>query len=218
MPNTIEALRIELTYHSNAIEGSTLTLRETQLVIEGKSPGGEKPLREIYEARNHDRAFRFIENWAAENLRKPLEEQDVLEVHARVLADIDPIGAGRFRDQRVLIAGSGFIPPGAQKIGELFGKMLILVNSPGLHPVLGAAELHYNLVAIHPFIDGNGRTARLMMNHHLLRHGFPFALIEVNERGKYLAALDEANHGRLEPFATFIAQSVIRSIDRVLIE
>jgi Fic family protein len=87
-----------------------------------------------------------------------------------------------------------------------------------VHPVLAAAELHYNLVAIHPFIDGNGRTARLMMNHHLLRHGIPFAVIEINQRGKYLAALDEANHGRVEPFARVIAESLIRSIERMLVD
>ena len=76
--------------------------------------------------------------------------------------------------------------------------------------------MHYNLAAIHPFIDGNGRTARLMMNHHLLRNQFPLALIEINQRGNYLSALDEANHGRVEPFVTFIADSVIRTIERVL--
>ena len=226
LPNTLEALRIELTYHSNAIEGSTLTLRETQLVIEGKSPAGEKPLREIYEARNHDRALRLIESWASGRPQDVLREQDILDVHAQVLADIDPASAGRFRSQRMLIAGTGFVPPGAQKIEGLVARMIELANAPGVHPVLAAAELHYNLVANHPFdrlragpfIDGNGRTARLMMNQHLLRHQFPFALIEINERGKYLGALDKANQGRIEPFAAFIAQSVIRSIERLLIE
>ena len=134
--NTIEALRIELTYHSNAIEGSTLTLRETQLVIEGKSPAGEKPLREIYEARNHDKAFRLIEDWVSHRPGDPLREKDILDVHAQVLADIDPGGAGRFRSQRVLIAGTGYVPPGAQKIPGLIQRMIELANLSGVHPVL----------------------------------------------------------------------------------
>jgi Fic family protein len=98
LPNSVEALRVELTYHSNAIEGSTLSLLETQLVLEGYAPPGGKIPREIDEARNHDRALRMIERWAEERLRStPLTDRDLLDVHAQVLADIDPANAGRFR-------------------------------------------------------------------------------------------------------------------------
>ena len=216
LENSVEALRVELTYHSNAIEGSTLSLRETQLVIEGYAPISGKTLREIYEARNHDRALRRIEEWVQERpLPLPLTEQDIFDVHADVLADIAPRSAGRFRTDRVLIKGTRFIPPGSHKFAELIPTMLELANLTGMHPVLQAAELHYNFVAIHPFADGNGRTARLLMNHHLLRHGYPHTIIEVENRAQYLTALDEANVGRCEKFAIFVLQSAERSIQRI---
>jgi Fic family protein len=217
LANSVEALRVELTYHSNAIEGSTLSLRETQLVLEGYAPSGGKTLREVYEARNHDRALRMLERWAEERPRSsPLVDQDLLEVHARVLAEIDPSSAGRFRSGRVLIKGTRFIPPGSHKFGDLISKMLELANQEGIPPALQAAELHYNLVAIHPFNDGNGRTARLLMNYHLLRNGYPHAIIEVGERAEYLTALEEANAGRCGPFAAFVLLAVARSIRRLI--
>jgi Fic family protein len=215
LPNSVEALRVELTYHSNAIEGSTLSLRDTQLVLEGYAPSGGKTMREIYEARNHDRALRMLERWAEER-PSPLADQDLLDVHAQVLADIDPVNAGRSRSARVLIKGTRFIPPGSQKFDDLIPRMLELATAQGVPPALQAAELHYNLVAIHPFSDGNGRTARLVMNHHLLRHGYPHAIIEVEERAEYLAALEEANEGRCQPFATFVLKSVEHSIQRLI--
>lgn len=217
LPNVVEAIRIELTYNSNAIEGNTLTLRETQLIIEGQAPTSGKPLREIYEARNHDRALRTIETWAQE--RPPsttLCERDLLDIHGIVLADIDADSADRFRSDRVLIAGSRFIPPGPHRFDELIPSLLALANRPGVHPVLQAAELHYNFVAIHPFRDGNGRTARLLMNHHLLARGFPYAIIDVAKRGEYLAALDEANGGQWRRFALFILECAERTARRVI--
>lgn len=217
LPNSVEALRVELTYHSNAIEGSTLSLRETQLVLEGHAPTSGKTLREIYEARNHDRALRLIEEWAERRpLNAPLTEQDMLDVHAHVLADIDPRSAGRFRTDRVLIKGTRFIPPGSHRFSELLPRMLELASRPAIHTALLAAELHYNLVAIHPFTDGNGRTARLLMNFHLLRHAYPHAIIVVEHRAEYLAALEEANAGNAERFAAFVLGSVEASIRRLI--
>ncbi len=218
LPNTVQAVRIELTYHSNALEGNTLTLRETQLVIEGRSPAGERPLREVYEARNHDRALRRIEQWAAQRPGDDLVEADVLDVHGLILADIDDAAAGRFRSERVRISGTGYVPPGAHRFAELVPASVALANRADIHPVLRAAELHYNLVATHPFLDGNGRTARLMMNHLLLRHGYPYAVIEVGQRGRYLAALDEANRGRREPFAAVVVAALLRGAELLLVD
>ncbi len=215
LPNTIQASRIALTYHSNAIEGNTLSLRETQLVIEGKTPPGTKDLREIYEARNHDRAIQLIESWVSGPVR-PYAERDLLDVHSAVLADIEPASAGRFRDGRVLIAGTGYVPPGSQKFDLLIPALLELANRAGVHPVIQSAEFHYNLVAVHPFNDGNGRTARLMMNYLLLRAGYPYAILEVTQRAAYLAALDEANRGRIEPFVDLMVSCVLRSLKSVM--
>jgi Fic family protein len=217
LANSIETMRLELAYHSNAIEGSTLTLRETQLVLEGYTPPGSKMLREIYEARNHDRALRMLERWVEERPRHTLlTDQDLLDVHAQVLADVDPANAGRFRSTRALIKGTRFIPPGSHKFDELIPRMLELAAAEGVPPALQAAELHYNLVAIHPFNDGNGRTARLLMNHHLLRHGYPHAIIDVGERAEYLAALEDANDGHCNCFASFVLKSIERSIQRLI--
>ncbi|MBY0263726.1 MAG: Fic family protein, partial [Phycisphaerales bacterium] len=182
LPGSLEALRLELTYHSNAIEGSTLTLRDTQLIVEGLSPPGGKSLREVYEARNHDRALRVIESWGPVDADAAALERELLEVHSIVLADIDPPRAGRLRSERVLIAGTRFVPPGPHRFELLLPALLGRAGAGGLHPIAKAAELHYNLVAVHPFVDGNGRTARLMMNRLLLAHDYPLAVIDVGER------------------------------------
>lgn len=217
LANSFEALRVEMTYHSNAIEGSTLTLRETQLILEGRAPSGGKSLREVYEARNHDRALRMIESRAQERgASGVLTERDILDVHAVVLADIDLASAGRYRSERVLIKGTRFVPPGSHRFGELIPAILGLVSRTGVHAAIQAAELHYNMVAVHPFADGNGRTARLLMNMHMLQHGYPLVIIEVERRGEYLAALEEANEGRCERFATFVIESAERSIERLI--
>lgn len=218
-PNAFESVRVELTYHSNAIEGSTLSLRETQMILEGVTPPGQKPMRELYEARNHDRALRMIERWCEERVGKwHVTEEDLLAVHAAVLTDIDAVWAGRYRSGRVLIAGSRFVPPGPHKFPELISASLQRANglAGSIHPVLLAAESHYSLVAIHPFVDGNGRTARLMMNLALLRAGYPLGIIEIGERARYLAALDEANEGRVVAFAGVVIEAVERSLKRLL--
>ncbi len=209
LPNTLEAIRVELTYHSNALEGSTLTLRDTQLVVEGREPNTGKSLREIYEARNLDRALRTIERAA---VATAITEQNLLDVHAQVLADIDVANAGRYRADRVLITGTRFVPPGCHKFPVLILALLEHVQRPGVHAIVQAAELHYNLAAVHPFSDGNGRTARLMMNDFLLRRGYPLTIIPVEHRAEYLAALVEANDGRVLPLAAFIVQCVDDSI------
>ena len=213
----LDAIRIEFTYQSNAIEGNTLTLRETQLVIEGRSPAGEKPMRELYEARNHDRAIRLLDSTLNHRpTDEPIRERDLLDVHAAVLADIDNVSAGRYRAGRVLIAGTNYVPPGPHKFDTLMPALLAYAAAIDVHPLLRAAELHYNLVAVHPFVDGNGRTARLMASDLVRRHGYPYLIIDAGRRGEYLGALDEANAGRLEPFARFVIESAITSLGRVV--
>ncbi|MBN8596974.1 MAG: Fic family protein [Planctomycetes bacterium] len=219
LQNTLDSIRIELTYNSNAIEGNTLSLRETQLVLEGTTPAGSAshPLREIYEARNHDRALRLVESWAS--ARKGFtgpSEDDLLAIHREVLADIDLANAGRYRTSRVFIAGTRFVPPSNLKFSSLLPRAIELSGDAGVHPVLRAAELHYNLVAIHPFADGNGRTSRLMMNALLLASGYPLVVIEVDRRAEYLRALDEANQGRVEAFGGFVLSATERSLGRIL--
>ena len=217
LPNTLEALRVELTYHSNALEGSTLSLRDTQLIVEGREPNTGKALREIYEARNHDRALRMIETWAGTRTNQnPITERDLLDVHAQILTEIDPARAGEYRTDRVLITGTRFVPPGSHKFAELVPALIALANGTSVHPVVHAAELHYNFVAIHPFADGNGRTARLMMNYRLMRDGFPAAVIPVERRSEYLNCLESGNGGNWEPFVQFVLDCSVASIRRVI--
>lgn len=215
--NSLEAMRVELTYHSNAIEGNTLSLRETQLVIEGIAPPGGKTLREIYEARNHDAAFGMIQAWIAERqTRSPLTLQDLLDIHKAIMRDIDPV-AGGLRHGRVLIKGTPFVPPGNHRFDELIPAMLELANQPRvLHPAIQAAELHYNFVAIHPFADGNGRTARLLMNYFLMRQGYPVTIVDVADRTDYLTTLELANKGDCIPFASFIVNCIEKPILRII--
>ncbi len=214
--NSREAVRVELTFNSNAIEGSTLTLRETQLVLEGHAPAGNKSMRELYEARNHDRALRSIEAWVADTATAGVTEERLLAVHAMLMTDIDAAHAGRFRTGRVLIKGTRFVPPGPHHFGVLLPQLIDLASRVSGSTVLRAAELHYNLVAVHPFNDGNGRTARLMMNHLLMSRGYPCTVVEVDRRAEYLLALEAANVGNVQPFAEFIAGCVQRSIDRLV--
>jgi len=217
LPNSMEAIRVELTYHPNAIEGSTLSLRDTQLVIEGREPNTGKLLREIYEARNHDRALRKIEAWAAEQPpRHSLIENELLDIHGEVMAGIDTTNAGVFRSDRVLIRGTRFVPPGSHRFKELIPKLISFANEPHIQPVIQAAELHYNIVAVHPFADGNGRTARLMMNYYFLTKGYPLVILPVEKRPEYLAALDAANSGSTEAFCAFLLDCVQASFAKII--
>ena len=202
------------TYHSNAIEGNTLTLGETKAVLlDGITISG-KPLREHLEAVNHREAMRLMERLA--ELDKPLEEDEVLELHRTILTGIQTDDAGRYRAVRVRVAGSTRVFPNPLKVAELMHAFVADINTLDVHPVIRAARAHYGLVAIHPFVDGNGRTARLLMNLLLVRAGYPPALLPVEQRGRYYDLLEAANNGDLQPFETYIAEVTKVSLERVL--
>jgi Fic family protein len=213
------ALNIEFLYESNRIEGNTLTLRETQLVLqEGMTISG-KSLREHLEAINHNEALAFIEELAVQ--KAEFSEYALKQIHALVLHGIDHDNAGRYRTVPVLIAGSKHIPPQAHLLQSLMDEYFraYTAQKEHLHPVVLAAELHERLVTIHPFIDGNGRTARLVMNLILLRHGFPLAIIggDYESRMAYYDALEHAQtEGSSPEFAQFIAEKVLSAIERYL--
>jgi Fic family protein len=204
-------LRLELTHASNAIEGNTLTLRETQLLIdEGLTPAG-KQLREIHEVINHDAAVKRLYGVAREP--GPISERQILDLHAQVLRNIDDAWAGRYRATRVFVKGSPLIPPNPLKVPELMEAFAAWLAGAELHPVLLAAEAHYRFAKIHPFVDGNGRTARLLMNLVLLRHGYPLTVIPAEQRADYIKALDLADLGDPEPFRRLMLACVERSLD-----
>lgn len=204
------------TYNSNAIEGNTLSLAETKAVLlDGVTVSGH-PLREHLEAVNHLEAWRLMQQLSAQ--ASPLTEAEVLGLHRVILSGIQTPDAGVYRRDRVRVVGSSRIFPNPLKVPDLMAELLGDLNTQAgqLHPVTLAARAHYGLVAIHPFIDGNGRTARLLMNLLLIRHGFPPALIPVTARAQYYAALELANGGDLLPFEALVSERVEASLSDLL--
>ena len=208
-------LLIELTHGSTAIEGNTLTLRETQLLIdEGITPQGAKHLREIHETLNHHRAVVRIQEWVAAG--KTCNVQDVCLLHRVVLQSIDDERSGTFRNERVLVTGAPQQPIRPERIAEEMSALFDWIKSTELHPVLLASEAHYKFVKIHPFYDGNGRTARLLMNWSLLSNGYPLTVIPAEARARYITSIDDADRGRPLEFFQLICECVESSIDQYL--
>lgn len=186
LENLREVYNIRLTYHSNAIEGNTLTQSETQIVVEKGITIGGKSLREHLEAINHVEAIDFIRDLSKSN--EPITEWEIRQIHSLVCKGDRQAGA--YRTINVMASGTDYRYPDALRIPELmqeFGAWLSLEKS--LHPIEMAAEVHYRFVSIHPFSDGNGRTARLLMNLVLLRAGYPIAVIKTEDRAAYIEAI-----------------------------
>ena len=198
--NLHEDLVVRWTYHSNAIEGNTLTLQETKVVLEGITIGG-RSMREHLEAINHREAIRFLETLVSDG--GPLREADIKNLHALILRGIDDANAGIYRNVNVRISGARHLPPDFLHVPEemaAFGEWCA-DEAMALHPVERAARVHSDFVKIHPFVDGNGRTSRLLMNLELLKAGFPPVVLPVERRLEYYEALDRAHvDGDFQPF------------------
>lgn len=215
-----EAFAIEYTYESNRIEGNTLTLQETELVVnEGVTIAG-KSMREHLEAINHAEAIDYIKDFAKNGIE--ISERTIKEIHALVLHGINRENAGRYRSVPVMISGSTHVPPQPYLLEKQMEDFIIKfreMEAEKVHPVLIAAFLHDELVRIHPFIDGNGRTSRLLMNLYLLRNGFTLVALKGNNEEKisYYKAL-EASHTENNPldFQKVVAQAEITSLKRYL--
>jgi Fic family protein len=206
-----EKLMLEWTYHSNAIEGNTLSLRETKVVLEGITVGG-KSLREHFEAINHRDAILYVEDIVANG--EALSEWQIRNLHGLVLKGIDDHEAGRYRQENVVISGASTTPPDFLQLPAQMAALVAWHAQAGaMHPVTRAAELHTRFVKMHPFVDGNGRTGRLLLNFELMKFGYPPAVIRKEDRLSYYDALDEAcvtgDHGAI---TTLVAQSVQRSL------
>ena len=208
-----EQLAIEWTYNSNAIEGSTLTLRETQLILEQGITIGGKSLREHFEVVNHREAIGLVESLAAK--RDPITTGVVRQLHALVLARIDDENAGQYRQLPVRIAGAAHEPPPAWEVPAHMTDWAVWLaqeEAQRAGPVELAAVAHHRLVSIHPFLDGNGRTARLVMNLVLLRAGYPPAIIARANRAQYYRALAAADRGDDAPLANLVGRAVERNL------
>ena len=185
-----EKLLLEWTYHSNAIEGNTLTLKETKVVLEGITVGG-KTMREHLEVINHREAILYVEEIVEEG--EPLTEWQIKNLHRLILKGIDDAYAGQYRDQQVFISGAVHVPPTPLLIQEKMEGLMKAGEAQELHPVERAAMLHVIFVGIHPFIDDNGRTSRLLLNLELMKAGFPPIVIKTENRLAYYNALDKAH-------------------------
>ena len=186
-----ESINLEWTYNSNGIEGNTLTLRETQVVLEGITVGG-KSIKEHLEAINHEQAILFLDELVKED--NPITEWNIKNIHQLILKEIDNENAGKYRKENVTIKGATHIPPDYITVPELMEKLILNYKTWSIyHPIVKAALLHGELVKIHPFIDGNGRTSRLIMNLDLMNSGYNPIIIKKEDRLKYYEALDKAH-------------------------
>ena len=211
-----EWFSIELTYNSNAIEGNTLTKRETALVVEKGLTIGGKTVREHIEAINHAIALNFIQDFATKS-KKQITFNDILDIHRIILKGIDDDNAGRLRKIPVYIAGSDIELPSPLQLPDLVNDFIEWLHITQDHPLIIAAQTHYKIVTIHPFVDGNGRTARLIMNLLLLQTGYPPAIIELTKRKKYIDAIEMAQQtDDLSDFYIFIFESVEQSLDKYI--
>jgi len=214
-----QALELEYTFESNRIEGNTMTLRETDLVInEGLTISG-KSMREHLEVINHQEAIAYIKDLMQRN--SSIKEREVLSIHNLILRGIHPEDAGRYRKVQVMIQGSSYMPPQPFLVAKEMEGFFIWyeTNKSILHPIVLAAEIHERLVTIHPFIDGNGRTSRLVMNLVLLQHGYIIANIkgDYDTRMQYYQTLETAQtKNNKEDFLLFIAQIEKESLERYL--
>lgn len=208
-----EEFAVEYTYNSNAIEGNTLTLRETNLVLQGVTVD-KKPLQDHLEAIGHKEAFDFICMLVEEN--KPLTESLVKQIHSLVLAD-KPQDRGIYRRVPVRILGANHVPPQPYSIAPLMEKLLYEYSDDKTNIVTKLAKFHIDFEAIHPFIDGNGRTGRLIVNLELMKSGYPPIDIKYADRHRYYDAFD-AYHSRsdLMPMQTLFAEYLLERLDTYL--
>lgn len=212
-----ENLIITWTYHSNAIEGNTLTLSETKVALEGITIGG-KTIKEHLEAINHKEAILYVEDIVGR--QESLTEWQIKNIHRLILKGISDEHAGAYRTENVVISGAVHIPPDYVHVKTLMEELIQNYEQKwqaNTHPVERSALLHVEFVKIHPFIDGNGRSARLLLNFELMKSGYPPIVIEKEDRAEYYRALDLAHTtGDMKPFLSLIARTLNKTFDLYL--
>ena len=207
-------LNIKWTYNSTGIEGNSYTLNQTRILLaEGITIGGKR-LVEHLEIIGHSEAIEYLEDTIENNVE--LTEREIKNIHSLVTKDIENVNSGAYRNNAVYISGSKHIPPQPYLVSEKMEELMFWYNneSKNIHPVEKAAILHGEFVSIHPFIDGNGRTARLLLNFELMKNNYPAIIIEIEEREKYFDALEVGNlSGNWDKFTDFIKEKCEERID-----
>ncbi len=228
----MQKFRLDWNYHSNNLEGNSLTYGETKaLILFGITAQG-KPLKDHFEITGHNEAVKWITDIIKDN--RPLTENFIRELHRLILKEpyeVDAITAeGKPTKKKVRIGVYKTLPNHVEtKTGEIFrfaspeetpAKMNDLIvwyreksKVSEINPILLASEFHYRFIRIHPFDDGNGRTARILMNFILMQFGYPPVIIKTDDKENYFAALRQADAGMLEPFVDYIAGNLIRSLE-----
>ena len=213
----MKSLKVMEVYNSNAIEGNTLTLGETKLVIEDGITIGGKTVREMHGAENLSRAIDWMLSW-----EKDIDEDTILSLHAMIMKNIDDENAGRYRRTQVYISWDDAKPPKANEVAGFMWELIKWLSqslwgtkqssNKIAHPVLLASEFHYRFVKIHPFTDGNGRTARLLANMILMSHWYPMIIVPVIRRIDYISTLHSLTWSleRFQDFYTDIVHENLR--------
>ena len=205
--------RIGFTYSSNALEGNTLTISETKILLEDGITVGGRPLKDCYEAVGHGAAYDFMLELARQQDMK-ITEETIWKLHRLFYQKVDADQAGQYRSIQVYISGTEYIPPSPEDVPQLMKHLADQIHSSlsALHPIELAAMAHKRLVDIHPFVDGNGRTARLLMNLILVNAGYGVVSIPPIWRNDYINALSASRRlNDIEPFSKLIAECVIET-------
>lgn len=210
-----DAINLEWTFNSIAIENNPLTLKETKVVLEGITVGG-KTIKDHLEAINHEYAIEYLEELLEDN--SEISEWNIKNLHHLILKGIDDENAGKYRRINVLISGADHRPPDYLIVPELMEKLILRYNNwNNYHPIIRATLLHGELVKIHPFIDGNGRLSRLIMNLDLMKNGYVPVIIKKEDKLKYYYVLDEAHvKGNYTNFVKMITELEIEMLEKYL--
>ena len=210
-----EQFALEMTYNSNAIEGNSLTLKETAWVIQDGLTIRGKPMKDHLEAIDHFAALSYLYDLVEHNPHQAISEVLIRTIHQLMVRETEQQTAGMYRTGNVMITGSNHTPPDVSSLPSDMQDLIdwIRSNQKKLHPVELAAMVHHKLVSIHPFFDGNGRTGRVVMNLLLLQQGYPLVIVLKNDRKKYYEALSKADTGEYRSIVRFTAQAVERSLN-----
>lgn len=210
-----EQFEVEMTYNSNAIEGNTLTLKETYWVIQQGITVKGKSLKDHLEAKNHKEALDYLYELIEHGISHTISEHLIRSLHSLVIQDIDKNIAGKYREVDVFITGTDHRPPSALEVPIQMRELIEWArkNHDTMDRVEFSAIFHHKFVHIHPFQDGNGRTGRLLMNIFLMQYGFPMTIIQVNDRQKYYRTLQDADNRNYKPLCNFVTQAILRSLN-----